>query len=107
MPPKFKRHLHDDELTGSVRSERVRGGGQRPCMGVWGWQGKGGARCGVPVPIGCGVWGLLWGVGYGVWGLWGLLALSLCPLSALAAGAVTSKCAVHLALVCLGCAWGL
>uniref|UniRef100_U3I8Y3 Vesicle associated membrane protein 4 n=1 Tax=Anas platyrhynchos platyrhynchos TaxID=8840 RepID=U3I8Y3_ANAPP len=22
MPPKFKRHLHDDELTGSVRSER-------------------------------------------------------------------------------------
>uniref|UniRef100_A0AAR2L3L6 Vesicle-associated membrane protein 4 n=1 Tax=Pygocentrus nattereri TaxID=42514 RepID=A0AAR2L3L6_PYGNA len=24
MPPKFKRHLNDDEVTGSVRSERVR-----------------------------------------------------------------------------------
>uniref|UniRef100_A0A8B9QP88 Vesicle associated membrane protein 4 n=1 Tax=Anas platyrhynchos TaxID=8839 RepID=A0A8B9QP88_ANAPL len=40
MPPKFKRHLHDDELTGSVRSERVRGGGQRPCMGVRGPSGS-------------------------------------------------------------------
>lgn len=24
MPPKFKRHLNDDEVTGSIRSERVR-----------------------------------------------------------------------------------
>ncbi|KAF2988153.1 hypothetical protein EK904_013687 [Melospiza melodia maxima] len=23
MPPKFKRHLNDDEVTGSVKSERV------------------------------------------------------------------------------------
>lgn len=24
MPPKFKRHLNDEEVTGSIRSERVR-----------------------------------------------------------------------------------
>lgn len=24
MPPKFKRHLNDDEVTGSIRSERVK-----------------------------------------------------------------------------------
>lgn len=27
MPPKFKRHLNDDEVTGSVKSERVSTGG--------------------------------------------------------------------------------
>lgn len=27
MPPKFKRHLNDDEVTGSVKSERVSAGG--------------------------------------------------------------------------------
>lgn len=26
MPPKFKRHLNDDEVTGSVKSERVSAG---------------------------------------------------------------------------------
>ena len=46
MPPKFKRHLNDDEVTGSIRSERVRRtwrGGARfiskrcaPfCSGLW------------------------------------------------------------------------
>ena len=30
MPPKFKRHLNDDEVTGSIRSERVR----PKCLGV-------------------------------------------------------------------------
>lgn len=35
MPPKFKRHLNDDEVTGSFRSERVRHGwccGQLWCV---------------------------------------------------------------------------
>lgn len=27
MPPKFKRHLNDDEVTGSVKSERVSASG--------------------------------------------------------------------------------
>ena len=32
MPPKFKRHLNDDEVTGSVKSERVSasGAGDQP-----------------------------------------------------------------------------
>lgn len=55
-------------------------------MGVWGWQGKGGARCGVPVPIGCGVWGLLWGVGFGVWGV-GCVGFAVpVPVPAVSAG---------------------
>uniref|UniRef100_A0A8C0QS22 Vesicle associated membrane protein 4 n=1 Tax=Chelonoidis abingdonii TaxID=106734 RepID=A0A8C0QS22_CHEAB len=29
MPPKFKRHLNDDDVTGSVKSERVRPAGPR------------------------------------------------------------------------------
>lgn len=33
MPPKFKRHLNDDEVTGSIRSERVRtDGGKKMCL---------------------------------------------------------------------------
>lgn len=35
MPPKFKRHLNDDEVTGSIRSERVRHR-WRECLGLSG-----------------------------------------------------------------------
>lgn len=39
MPPKFKRHLNDDEVTGSVKSERVsallqRAGAERGVAGL-------------------------------------------------------------------------
>ncbi len=36
MPPKFKRHLNDDEVTGSIRSERVRHRWREWwCLGFW------------------------------------------------------------------------